>query len=94
MKREFTSTEVVCRCVACLAGSVLWVMYLRDLVDWIGFWGLVIAFLAVPGVLIHPVVYWFVEDSWPTIYVVIGLIAMFTTLIPALLVVKNFLMKK
>ncbi len=62
---------LVFRVAAAGVGIFLFFLYWSILADWLGgFFGTILAFLTVPGMVVFPIIYWFVEGSWPIMYLV------------------------
>ncbi len=61
----------VFRVVAIGVGFSLCLLYWMALTDWLGgFFGTIVAILTVPGMIVFPIIYWFVEGAWPIMYLV------------------------
>ena len=57
---------------------VLWFFYMSALTEWLGYVGTVLAFVAAPGVVVFPIIYWIVEGHFPVLYfVLIGVALVF-----------------
>ncbi len=56
---------------------VLWFFYLSALTEWLGYIGTVLAFVAAPGVIAFPIIYWIVEGHFPVLYFVLIGLALF-----------------
>lgn len=64
---QFALTTALWIATICIA-IVLWFLYLRALLDWIGGWGIPVAIVTAPGILVFPLIHWLVEDAWPVTY--------------------------
>jgi hypothetical protein len=53
-----------------ISGLLLWVVYLLALVEWMGPIGFVVAVIAAPGIVVFPIAYWVIENSFPSAYFV------------------------
>jgi len=38
---------------------------------WLGFFGVILSFILAPGLVIFPLVFWFVEGVFPTFYFIV-----------------------
>lgn len=58
--------------VTIVIGFVMWGIWIASLMDWIGgLAGFLAGVFLAPGVFIYPIIHWFVEDSWPTTYLIL-----------------------
>jgi len=53
---------------AWISGILLFVFYLFKMSDWLGIIGVILAFIAAPGVIIFPAIFWLVEGYFPVLY--------------------------
>jgi hypothetical protein len=55
-----------------LAGLLLFFFYWSALISWLGgFLGSIVAFIVAPGIVIFPLVYWFIEGIFPVFYFIL-----------------------
>ena len=58
-------------------GAAIWFAYLSALMDWLGVvFGVLVAVVFFPGVVVFPLVFWLVEGFFPTTYVLLWVIGM------------------
>ncbi len=50
------------------AGILLFIFWLLTLSRWLGVLGIILAFILSPGLVIFPIIFWIVEDIFPTVY--------------------------
>jgi hypothetical protein len=62
--------------VAQLCAFILWIGYAITWTNWIGFFGFLIGISTAPGLVIFPLLYWIVENEFPTGYAVVWLIGL------------------
>lgn len=70
----------LCTLIWIAAGIAQFIFYLGALQSWIGGWGVLVAILTIPGIVIFPVIYWIVEGIFPVAYFIIlgvGIAALF-----------------
>ena len=65
MRRFFLGLCSVIIIIAWLGLFVFWLIAMRH---WLGGWGMILAFVLSPGVVIFPLVYWGVEGVFPWVY--------------------------
>ena len=53
------------------AGILMFIFWLTALSKWLGFWGVVIAFVCSPGLVVFPIIFWIVEKVFPTFYFIV-----------------------
>ena len=55
--------------IAAIIGIIMWVMWVRALMGWLGdLYGILAGVFIAPGLLVYPLVHWIAENSWPTTY--------------------------
>ena len=54
-----------------LVGLVLWYVYVATWVRWQGGLGFLIGVFTLPGVVVFPVIFWVVENSFPVNYLLL-----------------------
>lgn len=54
-----------------ISGLLLFVFWIGAMKVWLGVLGIILAFVLTPGVVIFPIVYWFVEGVFPTTYFIL-----------------------
>jgi hypothetical protein len=62
------------------SGILTFIFWLVALQGWLGFLGVILAFVLTPGVVVFPFVYWIVEGVFPTFYFIlwgVGVIGIF-----------------
>jgi|GEM_PF-1487330 hypothetical protein len=59
-----------------LCALILWIGYAITWTNWIGFFGFLIGISTAPGLVIFPLLYWIVENEFPTGYAVVWLIGL------------------
>ncbi len=52
----------------CGAGLFMFLFWLGAMSDWLGCFGVFLAIVLCPGVIIFPIIYWIVEGIFPTTY--------------------------
>lgn len=50
------------------SGLLMFVFWLTTLYGWLGVVGLILGVIPTPGALLFPLVYWYVEGTFPTVY--------------------------
>jgi len=58
------------------AGILMFIFWLMAMSNWLGFFGTILAFVLVPGLVIFPLVFWIVEGVFPTFYFIVWGIGM------------------
>ena len=56
------------------AGILMFWYWLVAMKMWLGFFGLILAFVLSPGLVIFPVIFWVVEGVFPTFYFIVWVI--------------------
>lgn len=51
-----------------ISGLLMFIFWLVALHKWLGLFGLIIAFVGAPGVVIFPLIFWLVEGVFPVFY--------------------------
>ena len=51
-----------------ISGLLMFIFWFGAMKMWLGFFGIVLAFLLCPGLVIFPIVFWIVEGVFPTTY--------------------------
>ncbi|MFH0796977.1 MAG: hypothetical protein V2A65_07985 [Candidatus Omnitrophota bacterium] len=49
----------------------MFIFWLSAMSKWLGFWGVVIALVLSPGLVIFPIVFWIVEHVFPVFYFIV-----------------------
>ena len=53
--------------ISFVGGTVLWFWFAGVLIEWVGvFFGFLLSIMFSPGLVLFPLIYRFVEGSWPT----------------------------
>ena len=63
-----------------VSGVVLWFFMISSFYQWWKIGGVIAGFILVPGVVVFPLLYWFMEGIFPTMYFIIwaiGIVGMF-----------------
>lgn len=50
------------------SGIVTLIFMLSSMYEWLGGLGIFVGLLVSPGVVVFPIVYWFIENVFPTLY--------------------------
>lgn len=53
------------------AGILMFWFWLMAMTKWLGFIGLILAFILSPGLVIFPAIFWVVEGIFPTFYFIV-----------------------
>ncbi len=53
------------------SGIATFIFWLVALSSWMGEWGIFVAIIVAPGLVIFPIIYWIVEGVFPVLYFVI-----------------------
>lgn len=53
------------------SGIATFIFWLVALSSWMGGWGIFIAIVVAPGLVIFPIIYWIVEGVFPLLYFII-----------------------
>jgi len=53
------------------AGILMFIFWLMAMSNWLGFLGVILAFVLTPGIVIFPVVFWIVEGVFPAFYFIV-----------------------
>lgn len=64
------------------AGIVMFLFWFMAMSKWLGFLGSFLAFILAPGIVIFPLIFWYVEGVFPTFYFIvygIGIIGLIIT---------------
>jgi len=49
----------------------MFIFWLMAMSKWRGFFGVILSFILAPGLVIFPLVFWFVEGVFPTFYFIV-----------------------
>lgn len=53
------------------AGILMFIFWLTAMSKWLGFIGVILAFVLSPGLVIFPIVFWMVEGVFPAFYFIV-----------------------
>jgi len=53
------------------AGILMFIFWLAAMSKWLGFIGIILAFVLSPGLVIFPIVFWIVEGVFPAFYFIV-----------------------
>ena len=53
------------------AGIIMFIFWFMAMSKWLGFLGGILAFILTPGIVVFPIVYWFVEGVFPSLYFIV-----------------------
>jgi len=51
-----------------ISGILMFVFWIAAMKMWLGFLGVILAFVLCPGLVVFPIVFWIVEGIFPTTY--------------------------
>jgi hypothetical protein len=64
------------------AGILMFIFWFIAMTKWLGLLGSILSFILIPGVVIFPLVFWYIEGVFPTFYFIlwgIGILGLFIT---------------
>ena len=67
-----------------IGGVLLWLAYIGTWQRWQGGLGFIIGIATFPGIVVFPVIFWFVENRWPVGYCVLWVTSIVLCLLSAL----------
>lgn len=53
------------------AGILMFIFWLMAMSKWLGFIGIILAFILSPGLIIFPIIFWIVEGVFPAFYFIV-----------------------
>jgi len=53
------------------AGIIMFIFWFMAMSKWLGVLGGILAFILTPGIVVFPIVYWFVEGVVPSLYFIV-----------------------
>jgi len=53
------------------AGVLMFIFWLIAMSKWLGFIGIILAFVLSPGLVIFPIIFWIVEGVFPSFYFIV-----------------------
>jgi hypothetical protein len=53
------------------AGILMFIFWLTAMSKWLGFVGVILAFVLSPGLVIFPIIFWIVEKVFPAFYFIV-----------------------
>lgn len=53
------------------AGILMFIFWFMAMSKWLGFLGVILAFVLTPGLVIFPIVFWIVEGVFPAFYFIV-----------------------
>ncbi len=64
------------------AGILMFLFWFMAMSEWLGFFGVILAIVLTPGLVVFPIIFWIVEGVFPTFYFIIygvGIIGLIIT---------------
>tara|TARA_Y100000310_G_C20540756_1_gene743176 strand:- start:280 stop:540 length:261 start_codon:yes stop_codon:yes gene_type:complete len=56
------------------AGILMFIFWLTAMNNWLGFLGIILAFILTPGLVVFPIIFWIVEGVFPAFYFMVWII--------------------
>lgn len=53
------------------SGVLMFIFWLTSMAKWLGCFGLILAFVLTPGLVIFPIIFWIVEGVFPALYFIL-----------------------
>lgn len=84
-KRNFQNMKIIAQIIGCflwiVAGILMFIFWLIVMYKWLGFFGIILAFILTPGFVIFPLIFWIVEGIFPVFYFILFAIAILGAII-------------